>query len=43
MPGADGMQTARRLRQTDDQAFIANMARYAIQGYAVQALDPMWR
>lgn len=42
MPGADGMQTARRLRQMDDQVvlvFITNMAQYAIQGYAVQALD----
>lgn len=42
MPGTDGMQTARRLRQMDDQVvlvFITNMAQYAIQGYAVQALD----
>ena len=42
MPGADGMQTARRLRQIDDQVvlvFITNMAQYAIQGYTVQALD----
>lgn len=42
MPGADGMQTARRLRQLDDQVvlvFITNMVQYAIQGYAVQALD----
>ena len=42
MPGADGMQTARRLRQMDEQVvlvFITNMAQYAIQGYAVQALD----
>lgn len=42
MPGADGMQIARRLRQVDEQVvlvFITNMAQYAIQGYAVQALD----
>lgn len=42
MPGADGMQIAHRLRQTDEQVvlvFITNMAQYAIQGYAVQALD----
>ena len=31
MPGADGMQTARRLRQMDDQVvlvFITNMSQY---------------
>ncbi|WP_294448849.1 LytTR family DNA-binding domain-containing protein [uncultured Gemmiger sp.] len=42
MPGADGMQTARRLRQLDDQVvlvFITNMTQYAIQGYSVQAMD----
>ena len=42
MPGADGMQVARRIREKDSQVvlvFITNIAQYAIQGYAVQALD----
>lgn len=42
MPGSDGMQIAHRLREQDSQVvlvFITNMAQYAVQGYAVQALD----
>lgn len=38
----DGMTTARRIRETDGEViiiFITNMAQYAIQGYAVDALD----
>lgn len=44
MPHLDGMETARRLREIDDEAsllFITNMAQYAIKGYAVRALDFM--
>ena len=42
MPLMDGMETARRLREADTETaliFVTNMARYAIQGYEVQALD----
>lgn len=42
MPHMDGMETARRLREVDEEAalvFITNMAQYAINGYEVQALD----
>lgn len=42
MPGPDGMETARRIRKTDESViiiFITNMARYAINGYEVGALD----
>lgn len=42
MPGVDGMSTAERIRQTDQNVvivFITNMAQYAIQGYSVGALD----
>lgn len=42
MPGLDGMQTARELRLMDENIsiiFVTNLARYAIKGYEVNALD----
>lgn len=42
MPEMDGMTTARRLREIDQQVkliFVTNMAKYAVQGYAVGAMD----
>lgn len=42
MPGIDGMQTAERIREMDEEVvlmFITNMAQYAISGYSVGALD----
>lgn len=42
MPGTNGLDTARRLRRTDDAAallFVTNMAQYAINGYEVDAVD----
>ena len=42
MPLLDGMSAAERIRQIDKNViliFITNMAQYAIQGYAVNALD----
>ena len=42
LPLFDGMEAARRLRQTDPAVtlvFITNMEQYAINGYAVDALD----
>ena len=42
MPLLDGMETARLVRLKDPEVviiFITNMAQYAIQGYAVDALD----
>lgn len=42
MKHLDGMETARRIRELDPEVmlvFITNMARYAIKGYAVGALD----
>ena len=42
MPGIDGMETAKRIRQADSQVmilFITNMAQYAIRGYEVDAMD----
>lgn len=42
MPGIDGMQTAKAIREMDEEVvlmFITNMAQYAISGYSVGALD----
>lgn len=42
LPGQNGMDAARRLRQKDTLAtliFITNMAQYALHGYEVDALD----
>lgn len=42
MPQMDGMKAAEKIRETDEEViliFIANMAKYAIRGYEVQALD----
>ena len=42
MPGINGIDTAKKLREFDRNVyiiFITNMAQYAIQGYKVSALD----
>lgn len=42
MPGLDGMETARAIRKMDATViiiFITNLARYAVSGYEVDALD----
>lgn len=42
MKGMSGMETARRIREADDSVvliFITQMSQYAIDGYAVGALD----
>lgn len=42
MPLLNGMDTARKLRALDDKVcivFITHMAKYAIEGYAVNAID----
>lgn len=42
MPGMNGMETARAVRQTDESVlliFVTNMAQYAIAGYEVDAMD----
>lgn len=42
MPLMDGMETAERLRKTDEEmqiVFVTNMAQYALEGYRVNALD----
>ena len=42
LPGMNGMDGARRLRQADPEVvliFITNMAQFAVQGYEVNALD----
>ncbi len=42
LPGVNGMEVARRLREIDSQVtlvFITNMEQYAINGYEVDALD----
>lgn len=46
MKHLDGMETARRIRERDGGVlivFITNMAQYAIRGYAVGALDYVWK
>ena len=42
MPGMDGMQAARLLRQSDPEVplmFVTNMPQYALAGYEVDAID----
>ena len=42
MPGTNGMDTARKIREMDDRVvilFITNIAQYAINGYEVDAVD----
>jgi len=42
MPNIDGMNAAREIRKADKSViiiFITNMARYAVQGYSVDAMD----
>ena len=42
MPGFSGMETARELRGKDENVclvFITNIAKYAIEGYSVSAMD----
>lgn len=42
MPGTDGMTAAKKIRMIDSEViiiFITNMAKYAIKGYEVNALD----
>lgn len=42
MPHMDGMAAARRLRKMDEEVcliFVTNLARYAIEGYEVRAMD----
>lgn len=42
MPHMDGMTTAERLREKDENisiVFVTNLAQYALQGYKVNALD----
>ena len=42
MPGTNGIDTARKLRQTDTDVtiiFVTNIAQYAINGYEVDAVD----
>ena len=44
MPDLDGMETAKKLRATDDKvciAFVTNMSGYAIRGYDVDAMGFM--
>lgn len=42
MPGTNGMDTARYIREKDDRSvilFVTNIAQYAINGYEVDAVD----
>lgn len=42
MPGMNGIETARRMRESDPNVvliFVTNLAQYAIEGYSVDAMD----
>lgn len=42
LPGMDGMQAARQLRQKDHAVllvFLTSLAQYAVEGYEVEAID----
>ena len=42
MPGTNGMDAARKIREKDSRVtilFVTNMAQYAINGYEVEAVD----
>lgn len=42
MPGMNGMKGAQKLREVDPYVpivFVTNMARYAVKGYSVGAID----
>ncbi|MCR5294249.1 MAG: LytTR family DNA-binding domain-containing protein [Lachnospiraceae bacterium] len=42
MPGTNGLNTARKIRQLDNEVqimFVTNIAQYAINGYEVEAVD----
>lgn len=42
MPGTNGMETAKRIREVDANVvmlFVTNIAQYAIDGYEVEAVD----
>ena len=44
MPGTNGLDAARRIRETDENVvilFVTNIAQYAINGYEVDAVDYM--
>lgn len=44
MPGSDGLEVAREIRQKDESVgiiFVTSMAQYAINGYEVNAIDFM--
>ncbi len=42
MPGMNGMDTARKIREMDEKVvilFVTNIAQYAINGYEVEAVE----
>lgn len=42
MPGMNGIETARKIRERDDSVvivFVTNLGQYAIEGYSVNAVD----
>ena len=42
MPGSDGLEVAREIRTKDEAVgiiFVTGMAKYAVEGYAVHAID----